>query len=42
MGHLLGREHASTPESGVEAPRLLKRSLLDAVVAVAVMVVSVH
>ena len=27
MGRLLGREHASTPQSGVEAPRLLKRSL---------------
>ena len=27
MGSLLGREHASTPQSGVEAPRLLKRSL---------------
>ena len=27
LGHLLGREHASTPQSGVEAPRLLKRSL---------------
>ena len=25
--HLLGGEHASTPQSGVEAPRLLKRSL---------------
>ena len=27
LGRLLGREHASTPQSGVEAPRLLKRSL---------------
>ena len=27
LGHLLGREHDSTPQSGVEAPRLLKRSL---------------
>ena len=27
LGHLPGREHASTPQSGVEAPRLLKRSL---------------
>ena len=27
VGRLLGREHASTPQSGVEAPRLLKRSL---------------
>ena len=27
MGRLLGGEHASTPQSGVEAPRLLKRSL---------------
>ena len=27
LGRLLGREHASTPHSGVEAPRLLKRSL---------------
>ena len=27
LGHLLGREHAATPQSGVEAPRLLKRSL---------------
>ena len=26
LGRLLGREHASTPQSGVEAPRLLKRS----------------
>ena len=24
LGHLLGREHDSTPQSGVEAPRLLK------------------
>ena len=27
LGDLLGREHDSTPQSGVEAPRLLKRSL---------------
>ena len=27
LSHLLGREHDSTPQSGVEAPRLLKRSL---------------
>ena len=27
MGHQLGREHDSTSQSGVEAPRLLKRSL---------------
>ena len=27
LGHLLGGEHASTPQSGVEAPRLLTRSL---------------
>ena len=27
LGRLLEREHASTPQSGVEAPRLLKRSL---------------
>ena len=27
LGRLLGREHASTPQSGVGAPRLLKRSL---------------
>ena len=27
VGRLLGGEHASTPQSGVEAPRLLKRSL---------------
>ena len=27
LGRLLGEEHASTPQSGVEAPRLLKRSL---------------
>ena len=27
LNRLLGREHASTPQSGVEAPRLLKRSL---------------
>ena len=26
-GHLLGRKHDSTPQGGVEAPRLLKRSL---------------
>ena len=27
VGRVLGREHASTHQSGVEAPRLLKRSL---------------
>ena len=27
LGRLLGGEHASTPQSGVEAPRLLKQSL---------------
>ena len=27
VGRLLGKEHASTSQSGVEAPRLLKRSL---------------
>ena len=27
LGPLLGREHDSTLQSGVEAPRLLKRSL---------------
>ena len=27
LGRLLGREHASTPQSGAEAPPLLKRSL---------------
>ena len=27
LGHLRRREHDSTPQSGVEAPRLLKRSL---------------
>ena len=27
LGYFLGREHVSTPQSGVEAPRLLKRSL---------------
>ena len=27
LGHLLEREHDSTPQSGVEAPRLLKLSL---------------
>ena len=27
LGRLLGEEHASTPQSGVETPRLLKRSL---------------
>ena len=27
LGHQLGREHDSTPQSGVEAPRLSKRSL---------------
>ena len=27
LGRLLGGEHASTPQCGVEAPRLLKRSL---------------
>ena len=26
LGHLLGREHDSTPQSGVKAPRLFKRS----------------
>ena len=26
-GRLHGRDHDSTPQSGVEAPRLLKRSL---------------
>ena len=28
LGHLLGGEHGSTPQSWAEAPRLLKRSLL--------------
>ena len=27
LGHLVGRVHDSTRQSGVEAPRLLKRSL---------------
>ena len=27
LGHLFGTEHDSTPQSGVEAPRLLKQSL---------------
>ena len=27
LGHLLGREHDSSPQSGVEAPRLVRRSL---------------
>ena len=27
LGRLLGGEHASAPQNGVEAPRLLKRSL---------------
>ena len=27
LGNILGREHDSTPQSGVEAPRLSKRSL---------------
>ena len=39
MGRLLGGEHASTPQSGVEAPSLLKRSLPDCIVVVVVVVV---
>ena len=50
LGRLLGREHASAPQSGVETPRLLKRNLsrlyycccfseIVAVVVVAVVVV---
>ena len=31
LGHLLGREHDSTPQSGVEAPRLLKKEPLQIV-----------
>ena len=34
LGHLLGREHDSTHHSGVEAPRLLKRSLPGCIVLV--------
>ena len=29
LGHLLGREHDSTPQSGVEAPRLVKGASPD-------------
>ena len=36
LGLLLGRERASTPQSGVEAPRLLKRSLPDCTIVVVV------
>ena len=39
MGRLLGREHASTPQNGVEAPRLLKRSLPRLYFVVVVVVV---
>ena len=41
MGRLLGGEHASTPQSGVEAPRLLKRTSPDCFVVVVVVVVVV-
>ena len=34
LGRLLGGEHASTPQSGVEAPRLLKRSLPGCIIVV--------
>ena len=39
MGRLLGGERASTPQSGVEAPRLLKRSLSRLYCIVVVVVV---
>ena len=35
LGHQLGREHDSTPQSGVEAPRLLKTEPLQIVLQVA-------
>ena len=38
LGRLLGREHASTLQSGVEAPRLLKRSLSPDCIVVVVVV----
>ena len=42
MGQLLGREHDSTPQSGVEAPRLLKNGASPdcTIAAVAVAVVA--
>ena len=36
LGRLLGGKHVSTPQSGVEAPRLLKRSLPDCIIVVVV------
>ena len=36
LGRLLGGKHASTPQSGVEAPRLLKRSLSRCIIVVVV------
>ena len=40
LGHLLGGEHDSTPQSGVQAPRLSKRSLriLDIIINMIVIV----
>ena len=37
LGRLLEGEHASTPQSGVEAPRLLKRSLPGCIIVVVVL-----
>ena len=37
LGHVLGREHDSTLQSGVHAPRLLKRSLCVVVCVVCVL-----
>ena len=34
LGRLLGRDHASTPQSGVEVPRLRKRASPDCIVVV--------
>ena len=41
MGRLLGREHASTPQSGVEAPRLSNGASPDCIIVVVVVVVVV-
>ena len=38
-GRLLGGEHASTPQSGVEAPRLLNGASPDCIIVVVVVVV---
>ena len=40
MGHQLGREHDSTPQSGVEAPRLQNGASPDCIVVVVVVVCS--